>query len=78
MNTLSREVPIDPAHAVLLIVDVQNYCAHPEGAGSRKLDPQQRGYLFGRLRETVLPICRICNPPAAARISKSSTPPLKT
>jgi ureidoacrylate peracid hydrolase len=55
MNTPSREVPIDPAHAALLIVDVQNYCAHPDGDASRKLDPQQRTYIFGRLRETVLP-----------------------
>jgi ureidoacrylate peracid hydrolase len=55
MNTPSREVPIDPAHAALLVVDVQNYCAHRDGAASRKLDPQQRGYLFGSLRETVLP-----------------------
>ena len=55
MNTPSREDPIDPAHAALLIVDVQNYCAHPDGDASRKLDPQQRTYIFGRLRETVLP-----------------------
>ena len=55
MNTPSREVPIDPAHAALLIVDVQNYCAHPDGIASRKLNPQQRTYLFARLRETVLP-----------------------
>jgi ureidoacrylate peracid hydrolase len=55
MNVLSREVPIDPAHAALLIVDVQNYCAHPDGAGSRKLDAQQCRYLLGRLREIVLP-----------------------
>ena len=55
MTTLSREVPVDPAHAALLIVDVQNYCAHPDGAGSHKLDAQQRRYLFGRLRQTVLP-----------------------
>jgi ureidoacrylate peracid hydrolase len=26
MSALSREVPIDPAHAALLIIDVQNYC----------------------------------------------------
>jgi ureidoacrylate peracid hydrolase len=55
MNTPSREVPIDPAHAALLIVDVQNCCAHPDGIASRKLDPQQHTYLFARLRETVLP-----------------------
>ena len=55
MITLSRDVPIDPAHAALLIVDVQNYCAHPDGAASRTLDPQLRGYLFSNLSETVLP-----------------------
>jgi ureidoacrylate peracid hydrolase len=55
MNPPSREVPIDPAHAALLIVDVQNYCAHPDGAGAHHLDSQQRDYLFRRLRETVLP-----------------------
>jgi ureidoacrylate peracid hydrolase len=55
MSALSREVPIDLAHAALLIVDVQNYCAHPDGAASRKLDPQQRDYFFRSLRETVLP-----------------------
>jgi ureidoacrylate peracid hydrolase len=38
-----------------LIVDVQNYCAHPEGSGSHKLDAQQRHYLFHSLRKTVLP-----------------------
>jgi ureidoacrylate peracid hydrolase len=38
-----------------LIVDVQNYCAHPEGSGSQKLDAQQRHYLFHSLRKTVLP-----------------------
>jgi ureidoacrylate peracid hydrolase len=55
MNTPSRDVPIDPAHAALLIVDVQNHCAHPDGAGAHHLDARQRDYLFGRLRETVLP-----------------------
>jgi nicotinamidase-related amidase len=43
MTTLSRGVPIDPAHAALLIVDVQNYCAHPDSAGSRSLNRQQQG-----------------------------------
>ena len=54
MTMQSREVPIDPAHAALLIVDVQNYCAHPDGAGSHALDARQRDYLFGSLRETVI------------------------
>jgi ureidoacrylate peracid hydrolase len=55
MIKLSREVPIETGHAALLIVDVQNYCAHPDGAGSHTLDAQQHRYLFDRLRETVLP-----------------------
>jgi ureidoacrylate peracid hydrolase len=55
MIKLSREVPIETGHAALLIVDVQNYCAHPDGAGSHTLDAQQHSYLFDRLRETVLP-----------------------
>ena len=54
MTMQSREVPIDPAHAALLIVDVQNYCAHPDGAGSHALDARQRHYLFGSLREPVI------------------------
>ena len=55
MNTQSREVPIDSAHAALLIADVQNYCAHPDGPAARNLDAKQRSYFFGSLRETVLP-----------------------
>jgi ureidoacrylate peracid hydrolase len=53
MNTLSREVPIDPAHAALLIVDVQNYCAHPNGAAWRGHAPAP--YFFRTLREVVIP-----------------------
>ena len=32
-------MPIDSAHAALLIVDVQNYCAHPDSAGSHSSMP---------------------------------------
>jgi ureidoacrylate peracid hydrolase len=48
MTTLSREVPIDPAHAALLIIDVQNYCA---AAGKSE-------YFNRSLREMVLPNIR--------------------
>jgi ureidoacrylate peracid hydrolase len=34
MSALSREVPIDTAHAALLIIDVQYYCAAPQTARS--------------------------------------------
>jgi hypothetical protein len=49
----SREVPIDPAHAGLLIVDVQNYCVPPQGGAWRGLDgaafAEKCGYLFRTL-----------------------------
>ena len=48
MNTLSREVPINPAHAALLVIDVQNYCI-----GTSKSE-----YLPRSLREIVLPNIR--------------------
>jgi ureidoacrylate peracid hydrolase len=50
MNTLSREVPIDPVHAALLVIDVQNYCI---GAKAGKSE-----YFRQRLRDTVLPNIR--------------------
>ena len=50
MSALSREVPIDPAHAALLIIDVQNYCAGPE-AGKTE-------YFRRSLRDAVLPNIR--------------------
>jgi ureidoacrylate peracid hydrolase len=53
MSTLSREVSIDPTHAALLIVDVQNYCAHPNGAAWRAHAPAP--YFFRTLREVVIP-----------------------
>jgi len=48
MNRLSREVPIDPPHAALLIIDVQNYCI---GASTSE-------YFLRSLRDTVLPNVR--------------------
>jgi ureidoacrylate peracid hydrolase len=50
MSALSREVPIDPAHAALLIIDVQNYCAGPESG--------KTGYFRRSLRDAVLPNIR--------------------
>jgi ureidoacrylate peracid hydrolase len=55
MNAPSREVPIDLSHAALLIIDVQNYCAHREGAAWRGLDQEKGEYFFRSLREVVLP-----------------------
>jgi ureidoacrylate peracid hydrolase len=47
MNTLSREVPIDPIHAALLIIDVQNYCVSEKAGVSE--------HFRQSFRETVLP-----------------------
>jgi len=47
---LSREVPIDTAHAALLVIDVQNYCAAPQAARSE--------YFRQSLRDVVLPNIR--------------------
>jgi nicotinamidase-related amidase len=50
MTALSREVPIDPAHAALLVIDVQNYCAGPQ-AGKTE-------YFRRSLRDAVMPNIR--------------------
>jgi len=57
--TLSREVAIDPAHAALLIIDVQNYTARPDGGEYAQMDPTAReeryGWFFRTLQETAVP-----------------------
>ncbi len=57
--TLSREVAIDPAHAALLIIDVQNYTARPDGGEYAQMDPAAReeryGWFFRTLQETAVP-----------------------
>jgi ureidoacrylate peracid hydrolase len=63
MNSkLSREVEIDPQHAALLIIDMQNYTARRDGGEYRALTEQQikeRFSLFFRvLEDTALPNLR--------------------
>lgn len=57
--TLSREVPIDPDHAALLFVDVQNYNARPDGGEYAQLSEAERderyGWFFQVMRETAIP-----------------------
>jgi len=59
MMTLSREVDIDPAHAALLFIDVQNYTARPDGGEYAHLDPADRearyGWFFRTLRDSAVP-----------------------
>lgn len=56
---LSRDIPIDPAHAALLFVDVQNYNARPDGGEYAGMDPAARdarhGGFFRVMRETAVP-----------------------
>ena len=55
----SREVPIDPAHAALLFIDVQNYTARPDGGEYASLTETERdaryGWFFHALRDTAVP-----------------------
>jgi ureidoacrylate peracid hydrolase len=56
---LSREIEIDPAHAALLFVDVQNYNCRPDGGEYAELSAaekeQRYGYFFRTLEERALP-----------------------
>lgn len=58
-QVLSREVEIDPAHAALLIIDVQNYTARRDGGEYRDLTAREIeerfGYFFHVFEETALP-----------------------
>ena len=47
MNSLSREMPIDPGHAALLIIDVQNYRVRPAASPTE--------YFRCNLQDMVLP-----------------------
>ena len=56
---LSREVPIDPDHAALLFIDVQNYNARPDGGEYAGMDVAERdaryGFYFRTMQQTALP-----------------------
>ncbi len=56
---LSRDVPIDPAHAALLFIDVQNYTARPDGGEYAGLTDAERDARYGRffrvLRDSAIP-----------------------
>jgi ureidoacrylate peracid hydrolase len=52
-------VPLRPEQSALLIIDVQNFCAHPEGTEFSHLSPAERqtqeGYYFGQINQLVVP-----------------------
>jgi ureidoacrylate peracid hydrolase len=59
MDRLRRDVPIDPPHAALLLIDVQNYSTHPAGGSFADLDEAQKrarhAYFINLLVTKVLP-----------------------
>ena len=61
-QALSREVEINPRHAALLIVDVQNYTARRDGGEYRGLTEseidERFGFFFRTLEATALPNLR--------------------
>jgi ureidoacrylate peracid hydrolase len=58
-HPLSREIEIDPAHAAVLYVDVQNYNCRRDGGEYSHLSPQEKeqryGYFFRAFEEQALP-----------------------
>ena len=62
MEHLSREIEIDPRHAALLIIDMQNYTARRDGGEYRDLSEQKIeerfGFFFRMLDDTALPNLR--------------------
>ena len=72
---LGREVEIDPAHAALLFIDVQNYTARSDGGEYRGVNPSEMEerytYFFRRmedlLRYRTCGSCRAHAGPAALR-----------
>lgn len=56
---LSREVPIEPDHAALLFIDVQNYNARPDGGEYAAMSVAERdaryGFYFRTMAQTALP-----------------------
>ena len=59
---LSREVEIDPHHAALLFIDVQNYTAQREGGSYKGLSEpefdERFGYFFATMRDSAIPNMR--------------------
>lgn len=55
---MSREVPVIAECAALLIIDVQKYCATPEGSEFAGHDMAQYAHYFERLENQVIPNIR--------------------
>ena len=55
----TREVPLVPCESALLLIDVQNFSARPDGGEFKDVPVRERqtrlGYYFERLNTTVVP-----------------------
>ena len=58
----TRDLPLLPGRSALLLIDLQNYCCHPDGALLTSCPPAERATRFGHyqraLQETALPNSR--------------------
>jgi ureidoacrylate peracid hydrolase len=58
-ETLSREIPLVPAHSALLFIDVQNFGAHRRGGEFARLSAaeleEKHAYYFAQLEAVALP-----------------------
>jgi len=64
MNALTRDLPLVPVQAALLIIDVQNYCCHRDGGEFDGLSAdefsQEHGAFFEQFERRALPnLCRL-------------------
>jgi ureidoacrylate peracid hydrolase len=59
VTLLTREIEIEPQHAALLFIDVQNYSANPEAPRFKQLFPEQLesayGFFFRTMHATAVP-----------------------
>ena len=59
---LSRDLPLRLGESAFLIIDVQNYCAHPDGEEVRSIPEAQRAerdFFFAALKPAVKNIARL-------------------
>ena len=58
-QTWSREIALDPRHSGILFVDVQNYCAGPDGGEFKGIPADELeakyGYYFERMKSVAVP-----------------------
>lgn len=58
-QTWSREIALDPRHSGILFVDVQNYCAGPDGGEFKGIPADEMeakyGYYFDRMKNLAVP-----------------------